>query len=118
MISSRPSVGRLDEASSMPGLTCQKSKPDSNRLLMHRLPIPKAEPFAISTIVLPYHSPHKDLSPVCWSPPIPLVITNLLLERSAKRPFMNSSTQPCHLPHSSPQMYCKSICIVGRLRRC
>src|SRR5260221_3398297 len=42
------------------------SKPDSNQPLMPRLPILKAEPFAISPIVLPFHSPQQGLLSVWY----------------------------------------------------
>jgi hypothetical protein len=93
------------------------SKPDSNQPLMPRLPILKAEPFAISTIVLPCHSPQQGLLSVFLSLLIQLVLTSLLLESYAKKPFTSSSTRRCHLTHLPHQMCCRCICTVDRLRR-
>ncbi len=93
------------------------SKPDSNQPLMPRLPILKAEPFAISTMVLPCHSPQQGLLSVFLSLLIQLVLTSLLLESYAKKPFTSSSTRRCHLTHLPHQMCCRCICTVDRLRR-
>src|SRR6266567_4637923 len=90
----------------MSGLISPKSNPDSNQPLMPRLPILKAEPFAISTMVLPCHSPQQGLLSVFLSLLIQLVLTSLLLESYAKKPFTSSSTRRCHLTHLPHQMCC------------
>src|SRR5712692_7113391 len=84
---------------------------------MHRSPIPKAEPFAISTIVWRCHSLRQDLSCASLSAHILLVIASLPLEWSARRRSMNCSTRRCHPTHLLLQMCCRYICIAGRLRR-
>src|SRR5258708_19257287 len=59
----------------------------------------------------------KSFTTVFLSLLIQLVLTSLLLESYAKKPFTSSSTRRCHLTHLPHQMCCRCICTVDRLRR-